>query len=48
MSLSPYPWPGNVRELIQALEKALIAAKDEPMMYPKHLPTYIRIYLIVN
>jgi two-component system, NtrC family, response regulator len=40
-----YPWPGNVRELIQALEKALIAAKDEPMMYPKHLPTYIRIYL---
>jgi len=40
-----YSWPGNVRELIQALEKALISAKDEPMLYPKHLPTYIRIYV---
>lgn len=38
-----YPWPGNVRELIQALEKALLSAKDEPMLFPKHLPTYIRI-----
>jgi two-component system NtrC family response regulator len=38
-----YPWPGNVRELIQALEKALVSAKDEPMLFPKHLPTYIRI-----
>ncbi len=38
-----YKWPGNVRELIQALEKALLSAKDEPMLFPKHLPTYIRI-----
>jgi two-component system NtrC family response regulator len=38
-----YPWPGNVRELIQALEKALLSAKEEPMLFPKHLPTYIRI-----
>jgi len=36
---------GNVRELIQALEKALISAKDEPLLYPKHLPTYIRIFV---
>ena len=41
--VTEYPWPGNVRELIQALEKALISAKDEPMLFPKHLPTYIRI-----
>jgi two-component system NtrC family response regulator len=41
--ITEYPWPGNVRELIQALEKALISAKEEPMLYPKHLPTYIRI-----
>jgi two-component system NtrC family response regulator len=41
--LTAYQWPGNVRELIQALEKALISAKDEPMLFPKHLPTYIRI-----
>jgi two-component system NtrC family response regulator len=41
--VSRYPWPGNVRELIQALEKALLSAKDEPLLFPKHLPTYIRI-----
>lgn len=38
-----YQWPGNVRELIQALEKALLAAKDQPKLFPMHLPTYIRI-----
>jgi len=41
--LTAYKWPGNVRELIQALEKALLSAKDEPMLFPKHFPTYIRI-----
>lgn len=41
--LSAYSWPGNVRELIHTLEKALLAAQDEPLLYPKHLPTYIRI-----
>ena len=41
--VTQYPWPGNVRELIRALEKALISAQDEPMLFPKHLPTYIRI-----
>jgi two-component system NtrC family response regulator len=41
--VTEYPWPGNVRELIRALEKALISAQDEPMLFPKHLPTYIRI-----
>lgn len=43
--MTAYPWPGNVRELIQALEKALISAKEEPMLFPKHLPTYIRIHV---
>jgi len=43
-----YKWPGNVRELIQALEKALLAAKDEPILYPKHLPTHIRIQVARN
>jgi two-component system NtrC family response regulator len=41
--VTEYRWPGNVRELIQAMEKALLSAKDEPMLFPKHLPTYIRI-----
>jgi two-component system, NtrC family, response regulator len=41
--ITNYKWPGNVRELIQSLEKALLSAKEEPILYPKHLPTYIRI-----
>jgi two-component system NtrC family response regulator len=43
-----YKWPGNVRELIQALEKALLSATDEPILYPKHLPTHIRIQVARN
>ncbi|MCJ7679126.1 MAG: sigma-54 dependent transcriptional regulator [Candidatus Aminicenantes bacterium] len=46
--VAAYPWPGNVRELVQALEKALLSAKDEPMLFPKHLPTYIRIQVARN
>ena len=44
-ALDAYSWPGNVRELIHALESALIAAQNEPALFPKHLPTYIRIWL---
>ena len=47
-TVSNYKWPGNVRELIQALEKALLAAKEEPILYPLHLPTYIRIHVARN
>jgi len=43
--LMAYNWPGNVRELIQALEKAVVSAKDEPILFPKHLPEHIRIHL---
>jgi two-component system NtrC family response regulator len=43
--LTAYDWPGNIRELIQALEKAIISAKDEPVLFPKHLPDHIRIHL---
>lgn len=35
-------WPGNVRELIQAIEHALILAKPELTLFPKHLPKHIR------
>ncbi|MCW4030833.1 MAG: sigma 54-interacting transcriptional regulator, partial [Candidatus Bathyarchaeota archaeon] len=38
-----YHWPGNVRELIQALERAIVAAQHEPVLFPKHLPSHIRI-----
>ena len=43
--LMAYDWPGNVRELIQALEKAIVSARDEPVLFPKHLPEHIRIRL---
>ncbi len=43
--LMAYDWPGNVRELIQALEKAIVSAKDEPVLFPKHLPEHIRVHL---
>jgi len=42
-TLARYDWPGNVRELIQAVEHALISAKSEPTLFPKHLPKHIRI-----
>jgi two-component system NtrC family response regulator len=44
--LLAYDWPGNVRELIQALEKAIISAMDEPVLFAKHLPDHIRIHLV--
>lgn len=43
--LEKYPWPGNVRELVNALERAISAARNEPVLFPKHLPTYIRVQL---
>jgi two-component system NtrC family response regulator len=46
--VTKYRWPGNVRELVHALEKALLSAKEEPMLFPKHLPTYIRIQVARN
>lgn len=42
-ALMKYDWPGNVRELIQALEKAVVTAADEPTLFPVHLPDHIRI-----
>jgi two-component system NtrC family response regulator len=41
--LMNYHWPGNVRELVNAIEKAIIAARYEPVLFPRHLPTHIRI-----
>ena len=40
--LSEYNWPGNVRELVNALERAIVSARHEPMLFPRHLPTDIR------
>lgn len=42
-ALHAYDWPGNVRELVNAVEQAMAVAKDEPTLFPKHLPTEIRV-----
>ena len=44
-SLIAYDWPGNVRELVNAVERALTMARHEPTLFPKHLPTQIRVSL---
>ncbi len=41
---SNYTWPGNVRELINTVESAILAARHEPTLFPKHLPKNIRIH----
>ena len=44
-ALSLYDWPGNIRELIGALESAAAQAKQEPILFPMHLPKQIRIQM---
>jgi two-component system NtrC family response regulator len=41
--LEAYDWPGNVRELNQALERAMASSGTSPLLYPKDLPTEIRV-----
>jgi two-component system NtrC family response regulator len=42
--LDRYEWPGNVRELVNALERAVAAAQQAPVLFAKHLPVYIRVH----
>ncbi|MBW1697260.1 MAG: sigma-54-dependent Fis family transcriptional regulator, partial [Deltaproteobacteria bacterium] len=44
-ALTTYQWPGNVRELKNALEQAISIARDDPILFPVHLPDHIRIQL---
>ncbi|MBP7526548.1 MAG: sigma-54-dependent Fis family transcriptional regulator [Syntrophorhabdaceae bacterium] len=44
-ALQAHDWPGNVREFISTLEKSISEAFQQPTLYPKHLPTDIRIKL---
>jgi two-component system NtrC family response regulator len=41
--LESYGWPGNVRELFSALESTFAEAFYENTLFPKHLPTHVRI-----
>ncbi len=45
VALDKHEWPGNVRQLLQALEAAVIAAQDDPVLVPHHLPVDIRAKL---
>lgn len=40
--LMNYEWPGNIRELVQTMERTIMRAGDETVLYPEHLPTDIR------
>lgn len=42
-TLKAYDWPGNVRELIHTMERVLTIARFEPTLFPRHLPTHIRV-----
>ncbi|QLA14699.1 sigma-54-dependent transcriptional regulator [Desulfolutivibrio sulfoxidireducens] len=46
MALAAHPWPGNVRELFNTLERMLLQHRDQPVLYPMHLPDDIRIRAI--
>lgn len=41
--LAHYPWPGNVRELVNSLDRTLATARFDQTLYPKHLPSHIRV-----
>jgi two-component system NtrC family response regulator len=41
--LMAYEWPGNVRELANTVDSAVCTGLHEQMLYPKHLPTYLRV-----
>jgi len=41
--LCAYDWPGNVRELVNTLEGVLASARNEPTLFPRHLPIPLRI-----
>jgi len=43
-ALAAYDWPGNVRELINTLKRVLALARNEPTLFPFHLPTRIRVH----
>ncbi len=46
--IQSYSWPGNVRELFSTIESSLANALYEPTIFPKHLPTNIRVQLTQN
>ncbi|MCC6698240.1 MAG: sigma-54-dependent Fis family transcriptional regulator [Candidatus Hydrogenedentes bacterium] len=46
--LEAYDWPGNVRELLHTLDRVFAVAGSDSVLYPKHLPTGLRISAMQN
>lgn len=42
--LQEYNWPGNIRELLHTMEQVLTVGRFDPILYPRHLPTTIRVH----
>ena len=42
--LMAYHWPGNIQELVASLDRALVEARHEPILSPKHLPDFIFVH----
>ncbi|MBW1741266.1 MAG: hypothetical protein JRJ42_09075 [Deltaproteobacteria bacterium] len=45
-ALAAYNWPGNIRELVNTLERVLVSVRDEPTLFSRHLPTWIRVQVV--
>ncbi len=42
-TLQSYSWPGNVREFVNVIDRTLATARFEQTLFPKHLPSNIRV-----
>ena len=42
-TLMAYDWPGNIREFVNTIERAVVAAGSEPVLFAQHLPTSLRV-----
>jgi len=42
-ALALYDWPGNVRDLVNVMETTLAAAREDSVLFPRHLPNHLRI-----
>lgn len=47
-TLLAYSWPGNIREFINTIERTVLAAREEPVLFAQHLPTAIRVQVLQN
>ncbi len=45
-SLTRYRWPGNVRELENTMKSILTTTRNDPILFPEHLPMNIRVEVI--